>query len=409
MSRRVCCMFGLLGAVLCAAGALAGVPVYTVPVGDVGNLATQTGENALVQGQGMGPPHSCGAVSYPYSIGKYEVTAGQYCAFLNAVAAADPYALYDARMWTQVSGCQIQRGGSAGSYTYSVAADYANRPVNLVSVANAWRFANWLHNGQPTGVLTGTGAQDAGLTEDGAYTLLGAMSVPQLIAVTRNANWIWAMANEDEWFKAAYYDPYKPGGAGYWVYPTCADIQHPPGHTFPDTGNNANYFYGDIMSGHFVFGPPYYRNEGGAFDHSPSPYGTFDMAGNILEWVDTLFIIQTPGVFSGYGQRGGCYSDNAYAAGVLRARSDYCFVSIMEFHPTSKLDYAGFRVVRQSFTQGDMNCDWTVDINDVPGFVAALMGGAAYTGCDITLADLDGSGTIDGDDIQWFVSALIGG
>ena len=48
-------------------------------------------------------------------------------------------------------GCKIQRSGSSGSYTYSVAADWANRPVNYVSWGDAARFANWLHNGQPTG------------------------------------------------------------------------------------------------------------------------------------------------------------------------------------------------------------------------------------------------------------------
>ena len=51
-------------------------------------------------------------------------------------------------------GCKIQRSGSSGSYTYSVAADWANRPVNYVSWGDAARFANWLHNGQPTGART---------------------------------------------------------------------------------------------------------------------------------------------------------------------------------------------------------------------------------------------------------------
>ena len=35
---------------------------------------------------GYGPNRVCGAVGYTYNIGKYEVTAGQYAAFLNAVA-----------------------------------------------------------------------------------------------------------------------------------------------------------------------------------------------------------------------------------------------------------------------------------------------------------------------------------
>jgi formylglycine-generating enzyme len=41
-----------------------------------------------------------GAVDYVYAIGKYEVTAGQYTAFLNAVAATDTYGLYNTNMWS---------------------------------------------------------------------------------------------------------------------------------------------------------------------------------------------------------------------------------------------------------------------------------------------------------------------
>ena len=66
-------------------------------------------------------------------------------------------------------GCKIQRIGTAGSYTYSVAADRANRPVNWVSWGDAARFTNWLHNGQPIG------AQGLGTTENGAYYLNGAI------------------------------------------------------------------------------------------------------------------------------------------------------------------------------------------------------------------------------------------
>jgi len=45
----------------------------------------------------------------------------------------------------------IERTGSAGSYTYSVASSRENRPVNYVRWHDAVRFANWLHNGKPTG------------------------------------------------------------------------------------------------------------------------------------------------------------------------------------------------------------------------------------------------------------------
>ena len=96
-------------------------------------------------------PEGYGAVNYAYRIGRFEVTAGQYCSFLNAVGATDTYGLYNTDMWYRDYGCMIRRSGVSGSYTYSVASDFANRPVTGVSWGNAARFANWVTNGQPTG------------------------------------------------------------------------------------------------------------------------------------------------------------------------------------------------------------------------------------------------------------------
>jgi hypothetical protein len=83
-------------------------------------------------------------------------------------------------------------------YEYTVASSHVNRPVNLVSYWDACRFANWLHNGQPTG------AQGPGTTETGAYTLNGYNGVDGR-TIQRNADWKWAITSEDEWYKAAYH------------------------------------------------------------------------------------------------------------------------------------------------------------------------------------------------------------
>ena len=117
-----------------------------------------------------------GGVDYTYNIGKFEVTAGQYTEFLNAVAATDTYGLYSTYMWRDSWGCKIQRSGSSGSYAYSVASDWADRPVNYVRWGDAARFSNWLTNGMPTG------AQDLTTTEDGPYFLNGATSEAALQA-----------------------------------------------------------------------------------------------------------------------------------------------------------------------------------------------------------------------------------
>ena len=46
-------------------------------------------------------PSGAGSVAYKYLIGKYEVTAGQYAAFLNSVAKSDPHGLYKSSMNTR--------------------------------------------------------------------------------------------------------------------------------------------------------------------------------------------------------------------------------------------------------------------------------------------------------------------
>jgi formylglycine-generating enzyme len=282
----------------------------TVLVGNPGNMA-----DTEVMWDGT---KGYGRVNYDYRIGKYEVTAGQYCEFLNAVAKTDTYKLYSTSMWFDSLGCKIQRSGTSGSYTYSVAADWANRPVNYVSWGDAARFANWLHNGQPMG------AQSLATTENGAYYLNGAMSTSALFAVSRQTNWKWAIPTEDEWYKAAYY---KGGGinADYWDYPMQSNNATTPNNdiTNPDGGNNANFYQGG-----YSVGSPYYRTNVGEFENSESAYGAFDLGGNVWEWNEAVVRVDR-------GLRGGTFENPAT---ILRA-SERSYTSV-----TFDAPYWGFRV-----------------------------------------------------------------
>jgi formylglycine-generating enzyme required for sulfatase activity len=250
------------------------VEIETVAVGNPGNAGEQSRlPNA--------DPTFYGAVAHDYRIGKYEVTAGQYTAFLSAVAATDPYGLYNVKMSTHVEGCKIERSGSPGSYTYTIALDWAHRPVNFVSWADAVRFVNWLHNGQPTG------AQGLATTEDGSYFLNGTFenSDSQLENVVREPDATWVIPTENEWYKAAYH---KNDGvtANYWNYPTSADNSVSHLLIDPDPGNHATFSGGTV--GDWTIGAPYYRTEVGAHENSASPYGTYDQGGNVQEFNETV-------------------------------------------------------------------------------------------------------------------------
>ena len=111
------------------------------PVGNPGNPCDSVGDNNGITG-------CYGAVGYEYAIGTYEVTNAQYAEFLNAKAPNDQLLLYNERMDDLQSLGGITRSGSNGSYSYATIPGRENMPVNLVSLYDAMRFANWMNNGQ---------------------------------------------------------------------------------------------------------------------------------------------------------------------------------------------------------------------------------------------------------------------
>ena len=173
------------------------IQITLSPVGDPGNAADITGY---------------GGVSYNYDMGTYDVTTGQYAAFLNSVAVSgDPYGLYASAMATDLRSFGIVQTSTSGGYSYSVFGN-PNVPVFDINWGSCARFVNWLQNGQPCSERPGT-------TESGTYALNGGTSNAALMAVTRSPSATWVLPALDEWYKAAYY---VGGGtnAGYWLYPT---------------------------------------------------------------------------------------------------------------------------------------------------------------------------------------------
>jgi formylglycine-generating enzyme required for sulfatase activity len=275
-------------ALLFAFPAHAWVAFDWVTVGDPGNAADKNKKGY-------------GAVAYTYRISRFEVTNAQYAAFLNAVAATHTNGLYNTDMNSVYGG--IAQSGSPGSYTYSTIAGREEMPVNYVSFYDALRFANWLHNGQPTG------AQDGSTTEDGAYDMsLGS-------SVVRRAGAQVFLPSEDEWYKAAYY----AGSDSYYDYPAGSDSQTTcagPGAT----ANTANCFnaVGDLT-------------DVGSYTGSDSPSGTFDQGGNVWEWNEAL----TGGSYRGL--RGGSFGNFQIVLAASYRYDDY---------PTYEDIAVGFRVAR---------------------------------------------------------------
>jgi len=263
-------------ALACLLSAPAGADQITyemVTVGNPGNANDTGGTNN-------------GAVAYSYQIGKYDVTIGQYAAFLNAADpnGTNPNGIYNSSMETDlnIAGISYTSGAATGS-KYAVIGPSgtaygqtgANRPITYVSWFDAARFANWMTNGQ-----------GAGSTETGAYDLVTA-TPGEAPAKTPGA--AFYIPTNDECYKAAYYSP-NYGGVGvpgYYKYATQSDID--PGNSIYDQAPQANYKVGGMYS--VTQSSSYDSNQNyltdvGAFSGSGSFYGTFDQSGNVYQWND---------------------------------------------------------------------------------------------------------------------------
>jgi sulfatase modifying factor 1 len=230
------------------------IQIDFVTVGDPGNPADSTGY---------------GKVDYVFQIGKFEINNLQYAAFLNAKAKSDAHSLYNS---TATPNNGIVRSGIDGAFSYSIKSGMEHKPVTWVNFYKAMRFANWLHNG-------GLNSSD---TETGAYTFGSNGALP----TKRNPGAKYFIPSENEWYKAAYYQPASAGGppGNYWLYATRSS-NAPIAESPPGGSNSANYDVALLTNPEFTS-----LADVGAYVVARSYYGTFDQTGNVWEWNETALL-----------------------------------------------------------------------------------------------------------------------
>jgi formylglycine-generating enzyme required for sulfatase activity len=201
-------------------------------------------------------------------------------------------------------------------------------------------YANWATSGDINQGAYDTNASANWGSFDGRdYTGITARDSAAMDALVSTYGKVYVIPTEDEWYKAAYYDP---GTDSYYDYPTSSNTV--PGYvndsgSLSGTGNPfeeggtdpGNYATHDGDSGPNGIGGPYYRTIVGEWENSDSPYGTFDQGGNVWEWNEAL-------IGSHRGLRGSSF-DSTYEGSSLRAsyRRDQ--------YPTNEYYALGFRVV----------------------------------------------------------------
>jgi len=276
-----------------------------------------------------------GSVSYTYEIGQYDVTDSQYCTFLNDVdpTGANTLALYKPAPQDDEGSPQRNaeygvtfNPGAANGSKYSVKSGYANMPVVNVDYWDALRFVNWMNNGE-----------GSTSTETGAYMLLGGSTdgngrPGNWESVTRNAGAAVWLPSENEWYKAAYYDPAR---STYSKYATQSDTA--PGNVIGSGTNEANYptangFFSVTQNSRHNSNQNYLTATG-TFSGSKSHYGTYDQSGDVINWCDTVVASHSPVLRGGAWD---CTSSYLSSSGGVGER------------PTAPGPDVGFRVASKS-------------------------------------------------------------
>jgi formylglycine-generating enzyme required for sulfatase activity len=229
-----------------------------VTIGNPGNTADTTGA-----------PNPAGAVAYTYGMGKFEVSE-------------DMINKFNASQSLQIT--KDTRG--------------PNKPATSVSWNEAARFVNWLNTS--TGHAAAYKFTSAGVNDNIALWTASDSEDYDPLNPYRSKRATFVLPSKDEWYKAAYFDPFANSGLGvYWNYSTGSD--NAPTAVASGTGANTAVYGGQSS------GPADINQAGGL-----SPYGVMGLGGNVWEWEETSYDLSNSTPAAGRTVRGGSWYLSAF-------------------------------------------------------------------------------------------------
>ena len=218
-----------------------------------------------------------------------------------------------------------------------------------------------------------TGTQGAGDYTMAAWSPAEAAGGTNLY---RHKDAFYFLPSQDEWVKAAY-----AGGTELWTYATKVGDSLHQGDGVSGTGWN---FWNETDL--YATDPPGPWDVGSG---SEELNGTFDMMGNVWEWMESPHDDPTYATTSNRTIRGGSYY-NYWGHLHIQERNGY-------FAPSWEYDVVGFRIAAM-VGEGDFDGDGSVGADDIDALIENL-GDLAY--------DLDGDGDADEDDLIYMIENVV--
>ena len=254
-----------------------------VTIGNPGNPVDTTGS-----------PNPAGSVPYLYRIGKYEISEQM-----------------------------IGKANALGGLFLSPSQRGPDKPATDISWNEMARFVNWLNTSTGSHAAYNFASQPGEAGYDPSANIVlwtqdDAGYDPNNLYRNRLARYF--LPSEDEWYKAAFYDP---NGGVYFRYPTSDGTTPTPVASGTAAGTA-------VFNQRVETGPAEITLAGG-----PSPSGTVGQGGNVWERIETDLDRVNDSAYSGRVERGGGWTYFAEHLSSSYRLADY---------PTVSASVEGFRV-----------------------------------------------------------------